>query len=111
MNCWPSWLKVSVSDEAARTVIEPPDVGVLFFLLLLHPARASAAASTTAAVVRNFIRFSLERWVRGAGPPVREMRHEKILSRADARSTGRRPSHPRPLGRCGAVPVAGMLDG
>jgi hypothetical protein len=59
-NCFPSSVKVPVSDAAANTVIDPVDadeevlaLGVELELLLEHPARATTASPAMVRVKRR----------------------------------------------------------
>jgi hypothetical protein len=65
-NCFPSWVKVPISDAAANTVMAPVadagllalpvadgDAGVLVLLLLEQPARAHAPSAAATAVNRR----------------------------------------------------------
>jgi hypothetical protein len=61
-NCFPSWVKLPVSDAAANTVIVPVDadaelfaLGVELELLLEHPARATTASPVMVRVKRRII--------------------------------------------------------
>jgi hypothetical protein len=59
-NCFPSWVKVSVSDAAAKTVIVPvEDAGLALDVeppeLLEHPAAATAASPAAMRVRRRTV--------------------------------------------------------
>jgi hypothetical protein len=61
-NCFPSWVKVPISDAAANTVIVPVDeaAGLLVLegeleLLLEQPATATAASAAMAIVKRRIV--------------------------------------------------------
>jgi hypothetical protein len=60
-NCFPSWVKVSVSDAAAKTVIVPVEAAGLALdveppeLLLEQPAAATAASATAVRVKRRTV--------------------------------------------------------
>jgi hypothetical protein len=71
-NCFPSWVKVPVSDAAANTVIDPVDadeevlaLGAELELLLEHPAKATTASPAMVRVKRRILSSFVESWQAG----------------------------------------------
>ena len=74
-NCFPSWVKVPISDAAANTVIAPvadagllalavasADAGLLVLLLLEQPAKAHAPSAAAITVKRRTMASWVESW-------------------------------------------------
>jgi hypothetical protein len=74
-NCFPSWVKVPISDAAANTVIAPVadagllaipvadgEAGLLVLLLLEQPARAHAPSAAAITVNRRTMASWVESW-------------------------------------------------
>jgi hypothetical protein len=68
-NCFPSWVKVPISDAAAKTVIDPVGEAELLALedelpepLLEQPATATAASPAAITAKRRIVISSIESW-------------------------------------------------